>query len=72
MPGVGNIEPSAARILEILQTKDGFLPLTDNSEPEEIARHLEMSKKTFKKAIGSLYKQKIIMIEKDGIRLIEK
>lgn len=72
MPGVGNIEPSAARILEILQTKDGFLPLTDNSEPEEIARHLEMSKKTFKKAVGSLYKQKIIMIEKDGIRLIEK
>jgi predicted RNA-binding protein (virulence factor B family) len=72
MPGVGNIEPSAARILEILQTKDGFLPLTDNSEPEEIARHLEMSKKTFKKAIGSLYKQKIVMIEKDGIRLIEK
>lgn len=72
MPGVGNIEPSAARILEILQAKDGFLPLTDNSEPEEIARHLEMSKKTFKKAIGSLYKQKIVMIEKDGIRLIEK
>lgn len=72
MPGVGNIEPSAARILEILQTKDGFLPLTDNSEPEEIARLLEMSKKTFKKAIGSLYKQKIVMIEKDGIRLIEK
>ena len=31
-----------------------------------------MSKKTFKKAIGSLYKQKIVMIEKDGIRLIEK
>jgi len=72
MPGVGNIEPSAARILEILQTKEGFLSLTDNSEPEEIARHLEMSKKTFKKAIGSLYKQKIVMIEKDGIRLIEK
>lgn len=72
MPGVGNIEPSATRILGILQTKDGFLPLTDNSEPEEIARHLEMSKKTFKKAIGSLYKQKIVMIEKDGIRLIEK
>jgi len=72
MPGVGNIEPSAARILEILKTKDGFLPLTDNSEPEEIARILEMSKKTFKKAIGSLYKQKIIMIEKNGIRFIEK
>lgn len=72
MPGVGNIEPSAARILEILQTKDGFLSLTDNSEPEEIARLLEMSKKTFKKAVGSLYKQKIVMIEKDGIRLIEK
>jgi len=72
MPGVGNIEPSAARILEILKAKDGFLPLTDNSEPEEIARILEMSKKTFKKAIGSLYKQKIIMIEKNGIRFIEK
>jgi hypothetical protein len=72
MPGFGNIEPSAARILEILKNKDGFLPLTDNSDPEEIARRLEMSKKTFKKAIGSLYKQKIISLEKNGIRLNEK
>jgi len=72
MPGIGNIEPSAARILEILKNQDGFIPLTDNSDPEEIARLLEMSKKTFKKAIGSLYKQKIILLEKTGIRLIEK
>lgn len=72
MPGIANIEPSAARILEILKNHDCFLPLTDNSDPEEIARRLEMSKKTFKKAIGSLYKQRMIEIEKHGIRLIEK
>ncbi len=72
MPGYGNIEPTAARILEVLKSKDCFLSLTDNSDPEEIARQLEMSKKTFKKAIGSLYKQKLIILEKHGIRLVEK
>jgi predicted RNA-binding protein (virulence factor B family) len=68
--GYGNIEPSAADILEKLKAGGGFLALTDKSEPEEIISKLGMSKKTFKKAIGSLYRRKIITLEKDGIRLV--
>ena len=70
--GYGNVEPNARKILEILKDEDGFLPLNDKSAPEDIQRKLEMSKKTFKKAIGSLYKQRIIRIEAGGIFLNEE
>ena len=48
---------------------NGFLPLTDSSEPEAIYRQLEMSKKTFKKAVGALYKDRKIVLKEDGIYL---
>ncbi|NER13885.1 GntR family transcriptional regulator [Leptobacterium flavescens] len=67
--GYKNIEPSAEKVLEILKENKGFLALHDKSHPEEIKRILEMSKKSFKKAIGSLYKQKMILIKEDGIYL---
>lgn len=67
--GYGNVEPNAEIILQQLKENDGFLPLNDKSAPEEITATLEMSKKTFKKAIGGLYKQKLISIEDDGIYL---
>ena len=53
-----------------LTAKNGFLALTDNSEPQLIMQELSMSKKTFKKAVGGLFKDKKIVIEKDGIRLL--
>ena len=68
--GYSNVEPNAQLILDKLKDLEGFLPLNDKSTPEDIAHHLEMSKKTFKKAIGGLYKQKLISIEDDGIRLL--
>jgi len=68
--GYRNIAPNAKKILESLEDNSGFLPLYDKSSPEAIKSALEMSKKNFKKAIGSLYKQKLITIEKDGIRLV--
>lgn len=69
--GYENIEPSSEVILQKLKANNGFLNLHDKSSPEEIKRVLEMSKKTFKKAIGSLYKKKRIIINDDGIRLTE-
>jgi predicted RNA-binding protein (virulence factor B family) len=48
---------------------NGFLALHDGSHPEDIKTVLKMSKKTFKKAIGLLYKQKQIEIKEDGIYL---
>lgn len=57
------------KILKVLNDNDGFLDLHDKSEPNAIKYRLGMSKKAFKSAIGGLYKQKLILLESDGIRL---
>ncbi len=59
-------------ILNYLHKNDGFAPVHDKSDPALISDLFGMSKGAFKKAIGGLYKQRIISIEKDGIRLLEK
>ena len=68
--GYRNIEPNAERILHELHDNSGYLNLSDKSSPEEIKSVLQMSKKNFKKAIGSLYKERRIDIKEDGIYLI--
>jgi len=68
--GYENIEPNADIILNELRANRGFLRLNDNSHPEDIKTVLKMSKKTFKKSIGLLYKEKRIEIKEDGIYLI--
>lgn len=67
--GYKNIEPSAEKILNVLKSENGFLRLNDKSSPDEITGLLQMSKKTFKKALGNLYKQKLVLIKEDGIYL---
>ena len=67
--GFEGIEESAQIVLEELKASNGFLRLTDNSHPEEIKTVLKMSKKAFKRAIGNLYKQKLITIKEEGIYL---
>src|SRR5690606_23553894 len=69
-PGYRNIEPNANFIREELEASGGFLPLHDKSDPDSIKNLLGMSKKSFKKAIGTLYKDKQIIIKEDGIELI--
>jgi hypothetical protein len=69
--GYAGVAPNAEKILEKLNAEGGFLALNDKSDPKLIQDQLEMSKKTFKKAIGGLYKQKLIKIEKDGIYLLK-
>ena len=68
--GYRNIEPNADRIMKELQDNSGFLNLTDKSSPEAIKETLQMSKKNFKKAIGTLYRQRQIEIKPDGIYLV--
>ncbi len=68
--GFEAIDDSSQQVLEALKQNDGVLRLNDNSHPEEIKSILKMSKKTFKKAIGSLYKQKLIDINNEGIQLV--
>ncbi|KAF2518598.1 GntR family transcriptional regulator [Flavobacterium salilacus subsp. salilacus] len=69
--GYEGVEPNAEKILDELRASRGFLRLNDASHPEDIKTVLKMSKKTFKKAIGSLYKQKLIEIKEDGIYLVK-
>lgn len=57
-------------ILKKLSEKNGFLALSDASEPQLISQELGMSKKTFKKAIGGLFKSKRISLEENGIKLL--
>ncbi|MEZ4323237.1 MAG: S1-like domain-containing RNA-binding protein [Myxococcota bacterium] len=59
-------------IWDRLVENDGFLGLTDRSAPEEIERVLQMSKKRFKKAVGSLYKDRRIRIAQDGLYVVEE
>jgi predicted RNA-binding protein (virulence factor B family) len=67
--GYGKVEGVAANILESLRIHNGFLSIHDKSEPEEIYALFRCSKKTFKQALGSLYKQKLITLEEEGIRI---
>ncbi|MCB8999022.1 MAG: GntR family transcriptional regulator [Bacteroidales bacterium] len=68
-PGYEKIDQLSERILQVLQQNNGFLPLNDKSDSNEIYALFHQSKKTFKKAIGALYKKKRILIEEKGIRI---
>lgn len=58
------------RILKLMKEQNGFLSLNDNSSPEEIKAKLQISKKAFKKAVGALYKERLIKLTSKGIELI--
>jgi hypothetical protein len=68
--GYDKVDPAQEQILEKLNKNNGFLPFNDKSEPEVIKKELAMSKKTFKKAVGALYKSRKISIEENGIKLV--
>lgn len=70
--GMERVDISGQAILDELKASRGFLRLNDDSHPEDIKTVLKMSKKTFKKAIGTLYKQKLIEIKEDGIYLVKE
>ena len=63
--------PNSDMIFTALQKSNGFLPLSDKSAPELIYEKFGISKKAFKRAVGDLYKQRKITIEKDGIRIVD-
>ncbi|MCF8297429.1 MAG: GntR family transcriptional regulator [Saprospiraceae bacterium] len=67
--GYEHIDANAEIILNYLKSNDGFVALTDKSDPKEIEDTFQISKKVFKKAIGALYKQRRITIKEDGVYL---
>ena len=68
-PGYSSVKGSGDTIVEMLTAAGGFIPCHDKSSPQEIKEIFSMSKKEFKRAVGGLFKQGILALEKDGIRL---
>jgi hypothetical protein len=69
-PGYSKVDDLSQVVIDQLQAHGGFMNVTDKSDPEEIYDLFGMSKKTFKKAIGLLYKNRIVSLENNGIRLL--
>ncbi|MDA9972328.1 S1-like domain-containing RNA-binding protein [Flavobacteriaceae bacterium] len=65
------IDPDCDTLFNYLKKKNS-LYLTDKSSPDEIRTTLNMSKKAFKKAVGFLYKRKVIVLHDDRIELLKK
>ena len=68
--GYRRIASVSEKVIEVLTAKGGRLPYHDNSLPEEIRDAFGVSKKAFKQAIGALFRERRIVIEPDGIRLV--
>lgn len=66
-----DLDKNAQKIQDYLQSHEGFAPFHDKSDPSEIKRVFGLSKANFKKAIGGLFKQKVILIKAEGIYLVE-
>jgi uncharacterized protein len=71
-PGYERVEDETGKILRLLKENNGYLPYHDKSDPEDIYSFFGMSKKTFKMAVGSLYKQQKIELTKTGIKSVEE
>ena len=69
-PGLAGIQDAREIILTALQP-GGFLPLHDQSPPEQIRSRLGLSKKVFKKALGGLYKDGLVELTHKGVRLLK-
>jgi len=67
--GAQDIVGGKESFLKVLSDRGGFLPVGDKSPPELISEMFSMSKKSFKTVIGNLYKDGVIEITKDGVRL---
>ncbi|MDZ4824026.1 MAG: S1-like domain-containing RNA-binding protein [Flavobacteriales bacterium] len=70
--GLELLDEAVKQLLEFLENNGGYARLSDNSTPEEIKLRLRMSKGTFKKAAGVLFKQQKVELTKFGIKLINQ
>lgn len=67
--GYEKVDPLTQMILDELKKMGGFIAVSDKSDAEEVYRVFGISKKSFKQAIGALYKKRLITLSPDGIRL---
>ncbi len=67
--GYAQVQDSAEELLELLRANGGFLPVGDNSSPEEVARLTRTSKKVFKRSLGVLLKRGVVEAAPEGIKI---
>ena len=68
--GFEKIDDFAETLLQYIEAQGGFTPMNDKTDAAVIYNTFGVSKKTFKKAVGDLYKKRLIVLEKEGIRLV--
>jgi predicted RNA-binding protein (virulence factor B family) len=68
--GGESIESLSEDILELIKNEGGKTNITDKSPPDLIYKNFKASKSNYKKAIGKLYKKRLIIIEKDQVKLV--
>lgn len=69
--GLAQVRDSAEVLLRLLRENNGFIPLNDDSDPEEVRRMTRMSKKTFKRSLGMLLKRGLVETGPNGTELKE-
>ncbi|MBR1941576.1 MAG: GntR family transcriptional regulator [Bacteroidaceae bacterium] len=67
--GPRKVDDFAETLLKYIREHNGFTSFNDKSDAEEIYQTFGVSKKTFKKAVGELYKMRLIILQPDGISL---
>ena len=70
--GYAQVKDSAGVLMQLLQNNGGELPINDNSTPEKIAELTQMSKKSFKRSLGTLLKSGTVEMTETGIKLLKK
>ncbi len=70
--GYARVQNEEERILEMLRNNSGYLPFNDKSDPDEIYSRFGISKRSFKVALGALYKKRLIAFTQTGIQLTDE
>ena len=65
------LDELSQKIMDFINKRGGVITLTDKSKPEDIAAQFAVSKSSYKKALGKLYKQRLIVINKDNVSLVK-
>ena len=69
--GFAQVKDSAEVLLQLVRDNGGFLPLNDDSAPEEVTRLTQTSKKVFKRSLGMLLKRGAVTVDEQGIKINE-
>jgi predicted RNA-binding protein (virulence factor B family) len=70
--GYEKIDAVSRSILKTIKDRGGHIAVTDNSPPEVVNTLFGVSKKTYKKAVGALYRKRLITLDANGIKLVRK